>query len=395
MTPPHPVTWLPAEEDAWRAKCRAVAADVVGPKVAEMDRAARIDPEVLRGLVDAGLMSVEIPAAYGGAGRSLFEAMLAVEAVSTVDPAVAVLVDVQNMLAISALLRHGSGEQRRRLLPRLATGTVGAYALSEEQSGSDAFAVGTEAVRDGAGYRLTGTKKWTSSAREAGLFVVFGTVPGAGMTAFLVDRDAPGLSVGEPVDKLGVRASSTCELRLDGVPVRDRDVLGGAGRGDGLAVETLDVGKLGIAAQLVGLAEAALAAATGYAAERTQFGHPIGTYQGVAFPLAQLAAELDAARVVVYNTARLLQHGGTPGERRGGAAAERLRATAVAKLLASQVAERAAAQAVETLGGNGYTSAYPVEKLYRDAKVGKIYEGTSNMQYRTIAATGPRGGSAS
>lgn len=387
MTAPRPITWLSEEEDAWRAKCRAVAADVVGPKVAEMDRAARIDPDVLRGLADAGLMSVEIPDAYGGAGRSLFDAVLAIEAVSTVDPAVAVLVDVQNMLAISALLRHGSGEQRRRLLPRLATGTVGAYALSEEQSGSDAFAVATEAVRDGAGYRLTGTKKWTSSAREAGLFVVFGTVPDAGMTAFLVDRDAPGLSVGEPVDKLGVRASSTCELRLDGVPVKDRDVLGGVGRGDGLAVETLNVGKLGIAAQLVGLAEAALAAATAYAAERSQFGAPIGSYQGVAFPLAQLAAELDAARVVLCNTARLLQHGGTAGER--------LRATAVAKLLASQVAERAAAQAVETLGGNGYTSAYPVEKLYRDAKVGKIYEGTSNMQYRTIAATGPRGGSAS
>jgi short-chain 2-methylacyl-CoA dehydrogenase len=384
---PRPVTWLSEEEQAWRGKCRSTAADVVGPYVAAMDKAARIDPEVLTGLRDAGLLAIEVPEAYGGAGRTLFDAVLAIEEVSRVDPAVAVLVDVQNMLAISALLRHGSGEQRRRLLPRLATGTVGAYALSEEQSGSDAFAVATLAVRDGDGYRLTGTKKWTSSAREAGLFVVFATVAGEGVTAFLVDRDAAGLSVGEPVDKLGVRASSTCELRLDGVAARDRDVLGGAGRGDALAVETLNIGKLGIAAQLVGLADAALAAATAYAAERSQFGRPIATYQGVAFPLAQLAAELDAARTVLYDTARLLEHGGTPGER--------LRYTAVAKLLASQVAERAAAQAVETLGGNGYTAAYGVEKLYRDAKVGKIYEGTSNMQYRTIAATGPRGGSAS
>lgn len=383
---PRPLTWLSDDEEAWRAKARAVAADVVRPRVSEMDRAARIDPDVIRGLVDAGLMSVEVPETYGGSGRSLFDAVLAIEEVSRVDPAVAVLVDVQNMLVLSALLRHGSGDQRRRHLPRLATGTVGAYALSEEQSGSDAFAVRTEAVADGAGFRLTGRKKWTSGAREAGLFLVFARVPEAGLTAFLVDRDAVGLSVGEPVDKLGVRASSTCDLVLDGVQVHTGNVLGGPGRGEGLAVETLNVGKLGIAAQLVGLADGALAAAGGYAAERSQFGQPVAAFQGVAFPLAQLAAELDAARIVLYNTARLLQHGGAP--------AERLRATAVAKLLASEVAERAAAQAVETLGGNGFTTAYPVEKFYRDAKVGKIYEGTSNMQFRTIAATAPRGGGA-
>ena len=305
---PRPVTWLSEEEQAWRAKCRAVAADVVGPHVAEMDRAARIAPEVLSGLRDAGVLAIEVPEAYGGSGRTLFDAVLAIEEVSGVDPAVAVLVDVQNMLAISALLRHGSGEQRRRLLPRLATGTVGAYALSEEQSGSDAFAVATEAVRDGAGYRLTGVKKGPSSARQTALLEVHAAV-----------------------------------------------------------------------------ADAALGHATAYAADRHQFGHAIGSYQGVAFPLAQLAAELDAARTVLYDTARLLQHGGTAGER--------LRCTAVAKLLASQVAERAAAQAVETLGGNGFVTASGVEKLYRDAKVGKIYEGTSNMQYRTIAAT--RGGGAS
>lgn len=384
--PPRPLTWLSDEEEAWRAKVRAVAADVVGPRVAAMDLAARIDPDVVRGLADAGLMSIEIPERYGGADRSLFDAVLAVEGVSRVDPAVAILVDVQNMLVASALLRHGSGDQRRRQLPRLSTGTVGAYALSEDHSGSDAFAVRTEAVPDGSGYRLSGRKKWTSGAREAGLFLVFARVPDAGVTAFLVDRDAPGLAVGEPVGKLGVRASSTCDLALDGVAVRGADVLGGAGRGEELAVETLNVGKLGIAAQLVGLADGALAAAGAYAAGRTQFGRPIGSFQGVSFPLAQLAAELEAARVVLYNTARLLQHGGTP--------AERLRATAIAKLLASQVAERAAAQAVETLGGNGFSTTHPVEKLYRDAKVGKIYEGTSNMQYRTIAATTPRGGGA-
>lgn len=383
---PRPLTWLSDAEGAWRAKVRAAAAEVVGPRVAEMDAAARIDPEVVRGLTDAGLMSIEIPERYGGAGRSLFDAVLGVEEVSKVDPAVAILVDVHNLLVVSALLRHGSGDQRRRQLPRLATGTIGAYALSEDQSGSDAFAVRTEAVPDGAGYRLTGRKKWTSGAREAGLFLVFARVADAGMTAFLVDRDATGLSVGEPVGKLGVRASSTCDLVLDEVAVRGTDVLGGAGHGEALAVETLNVGKLGIAAQLVGLADGALAAAGAYAAERTQFGQPIGSFQGVSFPLAQLAAELEAARVVLYNTARLLQHGGTP--------AERLRATAVAKLLASEVAERAAAQAVETLGGNGFCTSYPVEKLYRDAKVGKIYEGTSNMQFRTIAATAPRGGGA-
>ncbi|MGQ0841975.1 acyl-CoA dehydrogenase family protein [Actinokineospora sp.] len=376
---PAPVTYLPADDEAWRSKVRSFAESAIGPRVRAMDTAARIDPELVRELFDAELMGVEVPRAYGGAGGDLFKVVLTIEEIARVDPSVAVLVDVQNALVVSAILRHGDGDARRRHLLRLATGTVGAYAISEADTGSDAFAMTTTARADGSGYVLSGAKRWTSSAAEAGLLLVFARLAGIGLTAFLVDRDTPGVRVGEPIAKMGVRASSTCDVTFDEVRVGRHNVLGRPGTGELLAIETLNIGKIGIAAQLVGLAGGALAAATGYAETRTQFGQPISAFQGVSFPLARLAAELEGARTVLYNTARLVQRGGEP--------AARLRMTAVAKYLASEVAERIASQAVETLGGNGFIPDYPVEKFYRDAKVGKIYEGTSNMQFRTIAGT--------
>ncbi len=383
MSAPMPLTWLPEGDEAWRSKVRAFAESSIVPRVTAMDETARIDPDLIVELFDAGLMGVEVPEAYGGAGGDLFRVVLSIEEIARADPSVAVLVDVQNALVTSALLRHGDGPARRRHLPRLANDTVGAYAISEAGAGSDAFAMSTEAVADGGDYVLTGTKQWTSSAREAGLFLVFARAE-VGLTAFLVERDTPGLTVGEAMPKMGIRASSTCEVNLDGVRVGRAGVLGRPGRGELLVAETLNVGKVGIAAQLVGLAQGALDEAVGYAGRRTQFGAPIATYQGVSFPLARLAAELEAARTLLYNTTRLLQHGGS--------ATERLRACAMAKYIASEVAERVVGQAVETLGGNGFVPGLRIEKLYRDAKVGKIYEGTSNMQFRTIAGTFPRSG---
>ncbi|MGB2570899.1 acyl-CoA dehydrogenase family protein [Micromonospora citrea] len=380
---PPPVTRLPPEDQAWRDTVAGFATQAVAPRVRAMDEAARIDPTLVEELFTAGLMGVEIPEVYGGGGRDLFAVVLAIEEIARVDPAVAVLVDVQNALVASALLHHGDGDARRRHLPRLANGTVGAYAISEPEAGSDAFAGRTRAVADGGGFVIDGTKRWISGAAEAGLFVVFARFADTGLTAFLVDRDTPGLTVGPPVAKMGIRASSTCDVTFEGVRVGRRDVLARLGAGELLAAETLNVGKVGIAAQLVGLAQGVLDAATGYAARREQFGRPIAAFQGVAFPLARVAAELQAARALLYDTARLLQHGGSP--------VQRLRATAMAKYVASEVAERAAALAVETLGANGFVPEHGVEKFYRDAKVGKIYEGTSNMQFRTIAATTGRG----
>ncbi|QSB13991.1 acyl-CoA dehydrogenase family protein [Natronosporangium hydrolyticum] len=376
---PAPLTWLPPADERWRATVADFAAGSIGPRVRSMDETGQVDPDLLRELFKAGLMGIEIPAAYGGVGGDLFQVVLGIAEVARVDPSVAVLVDVQNALVASALLRHGSGDQRRRQLPRLATRTVAAYAISEAAAGSDAFAMETTAYPDGPGYRLSGTKCWTSSAREAGLFLVFAKLHGQGLTAFLVERELTGVEVGEPITKLGLRASATCEVRLTDVKVKRADVVGGVGGGEVLAAETLAIGKLGIAAQQVGLADGALAAAVGYAGARHQFGQPIGDFQGVSFPLARIAAELAAARTLLYNTARLIQRGGAP--------AERLREAAMAKYFAAEVAERAASQSVETLGGNGYVSDYPVAKFYRDAKAGKIYEGTSNMQFRTIYST--------
>ncbi|THA23572.1 acyl-CoA dehydrogenase [Streptomyces sp. RKND-216] len=382
---PRPLTDLSPAAEAWRRKVRDFARDRVAPRVRGMDEAGRLDDALVRGLFEHGLMGIEIPEMYGGGGGDLFDVVLAIEELARVDPSVAVFVDVQNALVASALLRHGSGDQKRRHLPRLASGVTGAYAISEERAGSDAFALATRAEPDGDAYVLNGRKRWITSAAEAGLFLVFartGERPSAsappGLSAFLVERDAPGLTVGAAVPKMGIRASSTCEVVLENVRVRRADLLGRPDDGGSLMVATLDIGKLGIAAQLVGLADGALQHALSHAEEREQFGTRIWDFQGVRFPLARLAAEVEAARVLLYNTARLLQ-GEAPQH-------ERLKASSMAKYVASAVAERVASQAVETLGGAGFAGNHPVEKLYRDAKIGAIYEGTSNVQFQTIAS---------
>jgi butyryl-CoA dehydrogenase len=369
----------PAEEE-WRARIAAFAAASVGPRAAEMDDKGMLDPQLSAELFAEGLMGIEIPQAYGGAGADLLWTVLAIEEIARHDASVGVLVDVQNALVGSAVLRHGSGDQRRRFLPRLATTATAAYALSEQEAGSDAFALSTTAAIDGSGYRVSGRKRWTTNAASAGLFLVFARVPDQGLAAFLIERDAPGLTVAEPMDKLGIRATSTCDLVLEDVPVGRENVIGRPGHGDVVVIETLNVGRLGIAAELTGLASGAIDDALGYAQSRQQFGRPITDYQGVSFPLARLAAELAAARTFLYQATRLMMQPDRAG-------AERLRAGAIAKLLASEIAERAAAQAIETLGGNGFLAESAAARRYRDAKVGKIYEGTSNMQLRTIAAT--------
>ncbi|WP_431784112.1 acyl-CoA dehydrogenase family protein [Streptomyces chumphonensis] len=379
---PPPLTVLPPPDADWRRTVREVAQRAVAPRVRAMDEAGRLDDALVQELFRAGLMGIEVPRAYGGAGGDLFQVVLAIEELAKVDPSVAVFVDVQNALVASALLRHGGGDQKRRFLPRLATGLVGAYAISEEGAGSDAFALTTRAEPDGDAYRLTGRKQWITSAERAGLFLVFARTGGDAraprLGAFLVECDAPGLSVGPPAGTMGIRASSTCEVVLDGVRVGRQNLVGRPDGGAALMVETLVVGKLGIAAQLVGLADGALRYAWDYAGARRQFGTRLVDFQGVGFPLAALAAELEAARALLYDTARLLQHGAPQDER--------LRATSMVKYVASRIAERAASQAVESLGGNGFATRHPVEKFYRDAKVGAIYEGTSNIQFQTIVS---------
>ena len=323
-------------------------------------------------------MGIEIPERWGGAGGHFFLSVIAVEELARVDPAVAVVADVQNTLVVNALLRWGSDEQQSRLLPALATRAVGAYALSEAASGSDAFSLSTRAVRDGDHWVLTGRKLWITNAAEADFFIVFATVDPAagyrGITAFLVERACDGFAVGKKEDKLGIRASSTCELLLDECRVPGANVLGEVGRGYKVAIETLNEGRIGIAAQMVGLAQGALDHTLAYLLERKQFGRPIADFQAVQFQLAQAATELEAARLQTYNAARL-RDAGEPF----------LTAGAMAKLFSSQVAERVSSLAVQLFGGVGYTKDYPVEKLYRDAKIGQIYEGTSNLQLQTIA----------
>lgn len=357
----------------FREKVRDFAAErITRALVAEMDERAEYCPKLVDSLFAEGLMGIEVPESYGGLGGTFHDVIVAIEEIAAVDPAVAVLVDVQNALVATAILRWGTGDQKRRYLPALAAGTVGAFAISEENSGSDAFALAATAEPDGDGFVLHGTKAWTTNAAEAGLFLVFAKAPQ--VTAFLVED----VHKGPRADKLGIRASSTCSITLDGIRVSADQVLGGVGNGAMVAVETLNAGKLGIAAQLTGLARGALDAAVRHARDRTQFGRRIGEFQGVRFPLARIAAELEAARALLYQTV---------AEFDDLSATERLNATAMAKLIASDVAERAASQSVETFGGLGFTKAAPVEKLYRDAKIGKIYEGTSNIQLRTIAAT--------
>ena len=377
--PNHPpLTQLSEEEDLFFATVRKFAEETIAPKVQSMDSEQQFATGLVKQLFDLGLMGIEIPEALGGAGGTFFDAVLAIEAISTVDPAVAVLVDVHNTLVVNALRRWATPAQKQQWLPRLASDAVGAYALSEAGSGSDAFALQTRAEPVAAGFRLNGRKLWISNAREAGLFIVFATVdPGAGhrgITAFLVGKGTPGFTVGRKEDKLGIRASSTCELIFDGCEVSEANLLGEPGKGYKIAIETLNEGRIGIGAQMLGLAEGAWGHAVRYAKERRQFGKPIADFQAVQFTLAEMATEIEAAKLMVYNAAR-----------RKDAGLPYMREAAMTKLFASQVAERVASQCVEVFGGNGFVRDYPAEKYYRDAKVGKIYEGTSNMQLATIA----------
>jgi butyryl-CoA dehydrogenase/short/branched chain acyl-CoA dehydrogenase len=343
-----------------------------------MDEHAKLDADLLPALFELGVMGVEVPSEHGGAGSSFFNAILAVEALAEVDPSVAVLVDVQNTLVNNALLRWGNAEQKARYLPKLSTSWVGSYALSEASSGSDAFALKTRAERRGDRWLLRGRKLWITNANESSLFIVFANADPSqgyrGITAFLVERGFPGFSVGKKEDKLGIRASSTCELVLDDCEVPAENVLGAVGQGYKAAILALNEGRIGIGAQMLGLANGAFQHALGYMHERQQFGKAIADFQGVQFQYARVAMEIEAARLLVYNAARLKDSGH-----------DFVKEAAMAKLYASEVAERAASQAIEFMGGVGFTRDFPVEKFYRDAKIGKIYEGTSNMQLQTIA----------
>ncbi len=369
---------LSEDERMFQDSVRQFAADRIVPLVRTMDEAQQMDAGLVREMFSLGLMGVGVPEEYGGAGGSFFDAVLAVEAISAVDPAVGVLVDVQNTLCINAIVRWATEEQKRRYLPRLAADTVGAYALSEAASGSDAFALEMRAVRRGDDYVLNGQKLWITNAKEAGLFVVFATVDPAagykGITAFLVEKGAAGFTVGRKEDKLGIRASSTCELIFRDCVVPAGQMLGEAGKGYRIAIETLNEGRIGIGAQMVGLADGAWGHAARWAKQRKQFGKPLAEFQAMQFQLAEMATGIEGARLMVYNAARLRDRG-----------VEFLKEAAMAKYVASQVAEKVASLAVEVFGGSGFVKDYPVEKLYRDAKIGKIYEGTSFMQLATIA----------
>ena len=379
LTTAAPLTKLSEEEGLFRDTVREFAARDVKPRVAAMEQASALDPALIAQCFEIGLMGIEIPGALGGAAGSLLMTVLAVEELSAVDASLAICVDVQNTLVNNLLLKWASDELQRRYLPRLAGDVVGAYALSEPESGSDAFGLQTRATRRDDRWVLEGRKLWITNGAEAGLFVVFANADFArgykGITAFVIERGCRGLSVGKKEDKLGIRASSTCELILDGCELPGTtSVVGEVGKGYKVAIETLNTGRIGIGAQMIGVARGALAAALKYVKERHQFGHPIAEFQAVQFQLAQAATELEAARLMVYNAARL-EDAGEPYTMQA----------AMAKLFSSQVAERVTSLAVELFGGYGYTKEYPVEKFYRDAKIGTIYEGTSNMQLNTIA----------
>ncbi len=373
-----PLTHLSEEERMFQEAVRDFAQAEVAPRVSEMDEKQEMDADLIPQLFELGLMGIEIPDRFGGAGSSFFTSVLIVEELSKVDPAVAVLVDVQNTLVINALNRWGSEEQKERFFPPLARETVGAYALSEAGSGSDAFALSCRAEQDGDDWILNGQKLWITNGAEADLFIVFATVdPEAGykgITAFLVERDSDGFSVGKKEDKLGIRASSTTELVLEDCRVSSSQVLGEVGKGYKVAIETLNEGRIGIGAQMVGLAQGALDHTVRYVKEREQFGRPIGQFQGVQFQLADMATDIEAARLLVYNAARMKDAG-----------QDFLVPAAMAKLHSSRIAQTVASTCIDLHGGYGFTKEYPVEKLYRDAKIGTIYEGTTNMQLQTIA----------
>jgi alkylation response protein AidB-like acyl-CoA dehydrogenase len=375
---PAPLTALTEDEVLFRDNIRQFAEDKVRPLVREMDEKGVFDKDLIRQFFELGLMGIEIPEQYGGGAGTFFEAVLAVEEMSRVDASAGVVVDVQNTLVNNALLRWASEEQKKRYLPRMASEWPGAYALSEAGSGSDAFALQTKAELRGGDYVLNGRKLWITNGKEAGLFVLFATVDPAagyrGITAFLIERNFPGFSVGKKEDKLGIRASSTCELILEDCRVPKNNVLGEVGKGYKIAIETLNEGRIGIGAQMAGVARGAWEYAAKYAQERKQFGKSIADFQGIQFQLAQMATEIEAARMMVYNSARMKDAG-----------MNFVKEAAMTKLFCSQVAERVTSLALEIYGGYGFTKDYPVEKYFRDSKIGKIYEGTSNMQLQTIA----------
>ena len=375
-----PLTDLSEEERLFRDQVRQFAETELRPLVARMDAESRMPRELIDKCFELGIMGIETPEQYGGAGSSFFNAVLVVEELSHVDASCGVLVDVQNTLVNNAIIRWGNDDQKSKYLTMLAKDTVGAYALSEAGSGSDAFALALRAENKGDSWVLNGQKLWITNAAEAGFFIVFANAnPDAGykgITAFLIERDFPGFRVGKKEDKTGIRASSTCELILEDCRVPNENVLGEVGKGYKIAIETLNEGRIGIGAQMLGVARGALEHAIAYSKERKQFGQPISNFQGIQFQIAQAATELEAARLLVYNAARL-KDAGKPF----------LREAAMAKLFSSQVAEKVTSISVDIFGGNGYTREYPVEKFWRDSKIGKIYEGTSNMQLATIAKT--------
>jgi alkylation response protein AidB-like acyl-CoA dehydrogenase len=374
----QPLTILTEDERIFRDSVREFAEARVRPLVREMDEEAKFPKSLIKELFDLGVMGIEVPESYGGSGGRFFHSVLAVEELSRVDPSVGVLVDVQNTLVINALLRWGNDDVKRRYLPKLASDTVGAYALSEAGSGSDAFALTTRAREDGDSFVLNGRKLWITNGNEADIFIVFATInPEAGyrgITAFIVERGTAGFTVGKKEDKLGIRASSTCELIFEEARVPKANILGDIGKGYKTAIETLNEGRIGIGAQMLGLARGALDHTIKYTKERKQFGKAIADFQGVQFQLARAAVEVESARLTVYNAARL-RDAGRPF----------LTEAAICKILSSEVAESVSSLAINLFGGNGFVKEYPVEKLYRDAKIGQIYEGTSNLQLQTIA----------
>src|ERR1700704_5856752 len=373
-----PLTTLSEDEILFRDNIRQFADEKVRPLVKEMDEKGVFDQGLIGQFFQLGLMGIEIPEQFGGGGGKFFEAILAVEEMSRVDASAGVVVDVQNTLVNNALLRWGNDEQKKRYLPKMATDTVGAYAFSEASSGSDAFGLQTRAVLKGGDYVLNGRKLWITNAKEAGLFVLFATIDPAagykGITAFLVENSFPGFSVGKKEDKLGIRASSTCELILEDCRIPKENVLGEPGKGYKIAIETLNEGRIGIGAQMVGIAQGSWEHGAAYSKERKAFGKPLADFQAIQFQLAETATQIEAARLMVYNAARLKDAG-----------LDFLKEAAMAKYFSSQVAEHVTSLVVEVYGGYGYTKDYPAEKYFRDSKIGKIYEGTSNMQLQTIA----------
>ena len=372
------LTVLSEDEDLFRSSVREFAEGELRPRVEAMEHAAKIDPDVINQCFELGLMAIETPEEYGGAGSSFFNAIVAIEELARVDASVSVFVDVHNTLCTNAFLRWGTEEQKKKYLPQMAESRVGAYALSEAGSGSDAFALKTRAVDKGDHFELTGQKLWITNGNEAEIFILFATVdPDAGykgITAFIVEKQFEGFSVGKKEDKLGIRASSTTELILDNCKVPKENVISDVGKGYKVSIETLNEGRIGIGAQMLGIAQGAYEATLKYTAEREQFGQSINSFQGVQFQLAEMAVEIEAARLLVYNAARL-KDAGKPF----------VKEAAIAKLYSSRVAEAVSSKAIELYGGYGYVKEYPVEKFWRDSKIGAIYEGTSNMQLQTIA----------